>query len=103
MSYQIHINDVGTEFRITIMDNSAVVNISSATLLEIIFQKPDTTDLVVNADLYTDGTDGVLYYRVVSGDLDQSGIFKIQAYVEISGGSYYSSIGSFKVHCNLRQ
>lgn len=102
MPREIHTEDIGTEFRVTIKDNDVAVDISSATVLNIIFKKPDGTELVVNADLYTDGTDGIIYYRVVSGDLDQSGVFKIQAYVEISGGAYYSSISSFKVYCNLR-
>lgn len=102
MSQQIHVNDVGTEFRIAITDDdSAIVDLSSATVLQIIFKKPDSTDLVVEANLYTDGTDGIIYYNAVEGDLDQSGLYKIQGYVEIGAGSFYSSIGSFKVHCNL--
>lgn len=101
MSQQIHVNDTGTEFRITITDEDNVVDLSSATVLHIIFRKPDSTSITVDANLYTDGTDGTIYYNVVDGDLDQSGIYKIQAYVEISGGSYYSSIGTFKAACNL--
>lgn len=101
MPQEIHVNDQGTEFRVTIKDNSVAVDISNATVLNIIFRKPDGTSLSVNADLYTDGTDGIIYYRTIFNDLDQSGLYKIQAYVEISGGAYYSSIGSFSVKCNL--
>lgn len=101
MSSEIHVLDIGTEFRIPITDDGEVVDISTATGLTIIFKKPDGTLLSVTADLYTDGTDGIMYYRAVDGDLDQAGIWKIQAFVEISGGSYYSSIGSFKAVCNL--
>ena len=101
MSGEIHVGDIGTEFRITILDNGSAIDISGATSLVIIIKKPDGTSITTTGNLYTDGTDGIMYYRVVSGDLDQSGIYKIQAYVEISGGSYYSSIGSFSVKCNL--
>lgn len=101
MSSEIHVGDIGTEFRVTVKDNDVVVDVSSATVLNMIFRKPDGTLLTTNADLYTDGTDGIIYYRAVYGDLDQPGIYKLQAYVEISGGSYYSSIGSFKAVCNL--
>ena len=101
MSQEIHVNDIGTEFRITVKDNDVVVNISSATVTNIIFRKPDGSSLAASAEFYTDGSDGIIYYRAVEGDLDQQGVWKIQAYVEISNGSYYSSIGSFKVHCNI--
>lgn len=101
MSQQIHVNDIGTEFRIIITDEDNVVDLSSATVLHIIFRKPDSTSITVDANLYTDGTDGTIYYNVVDGDLDQSGIYKIQGYVEIGAGAFYSSTGSFKVNCNL--
>lgn len=101
MSQQIFVNNIGTEFIISITDNDVIVDISSATTLHIIFQKPDSTSLTVDASLYTDGTDGVIHYIDADGSLDQSGFYKIQTYIEIDGGSFYSSIGTFKVYCNL--
>lgn len=102
MSDEIHVNDQGTEFRITITDNDVVVDLSTASVISIIFRKPDDTLLEVNATLYTDGTDGIIKYNAVDGDIDQSGRWKIQAYVELSSSAkYYSSIGTFMVHCNL--
>lgn len=101
MASEIHVNDIGTQFIVTVKDDGAVVDISSATSLVIIFKKPDQTTSNKTATLYTDGTDGKMTYSTVSGDLNQAGNYKIQGKVTLSGGVYYTSIGSFKVHCNL--
>lgn len=101
MSNQVHVNDIGTEFRIQILDDETVVDLSGASVLNIIFRKPSGNSIIVDAELYTDGLDGTMYYNAVEGDLDEAGIYKIQGYVEIGAGKFYSSIGSFKVHCNI--
>lgn len=101
MSEEIHVGDVGTEFRITILEGAAVVDLSSASSIDIIIKRPDGTLITANGSLYTDGTDGIIYYNILVGDLDQGGIYKIQAVVTIGAATYSSSIGSFKVMCNL--
>jgi hypothetical protein len=101
MADEIHVNDIGTEFRILIKDDDVVVDLSTATSIQMIFKKPDDSTFNVIADLYTNGTDGLIKYNAIEGDLDQVGLYKIQAYVEIGSASYKSSIGSFKVYCNL--
>lgn len=101
MSDEVHVGDVGTEFRILVKDGDTVVDLSTATITQIIFRKPDLQQLVVNADFYTDGTDGIIKYNTIDGDLDQSGQWRLQAYVEVGASKYYSSIGSFRVHCNI--
>lgn len=101
MSDEIHVGDVGTEFRILIMDGDVVVDLSTAVTTQIVFRKPDLTQLIVDAVFYTDGTDGIIKYNTVDGDLDQSGQWRLQAYVEVGSAKYYSSIGSFRVHCNI--
>lgn len=101
MSDQIFVGDTGSEFRVTITDDDVAVDLSSATTLELIFRKPDGTILTVTASLYSDGTDGIIFYNTVEDDLDQSGIYKLEAYIEIDGNTFYSSIGSFKVLCPL--
>lgn len=101
MSSEIHVNDIGTEFRITIKDGDSIVNLSTATLAQITFEKPDGSLLTVNTEFYTDGSDGIIKYNAVSGDLDQAGLYKIQAHVEIGSSSYKSSYSSFKVYCNI--
>ena len=41
MASEIHVNDIGTRFLVTVKDGSDVVDISSATSLAINFRKPD--------------------------------------------------------------
>jgi len=101
MSSEVHVNDIGTQFIVTVKDDGVVQDISTATNLILIFKKPDQTTSNKTATLYTDGTDGKMTYTSVSGDLNQAGNYKIQGKVTLGGATYYTSIGSFKVHCNL--
>jgi len=101
MSNEIHINDIGSKLLITVLDDDQIVDLSSAILLNIYIRKPDGTLLERIATLETDGKDGKMYYLTQSGDLSESGNYKIQGRVIVSGGTYYTSTGSFKVHCNL--
>mgnify|MGYP003154847185 CR=1 FL=1 len=39
MASQIHVNDVGTRFKVTVKDDGTVVDISTATLLQLNFRK----------------------------------------------------------------
>ena len=36
-----------------------------------------------------------------SGDLDEAGVYKLQAKVVIPSGTYYTDIYTFKVHSNI--
>lgn len=96
-------NDVGTLIKVTILDeNGAVVDISSATTKTITFKKPSSgTTVVKAASFFTDGTDGILKYATIDGDLDEVGTWRLQAYVALSTGSWKSSINTFTVSCNL--
>ena len=98
---EIHQNDIGTKFVVTVKDGSSVVNISSASTKQIIIKKPGGATLTKSAVFSTDGTDGIIYYSAVSGDLDETGTYKIQGKVIITDGTFYTDIQSFKVHRNL--
>lgn len=101
-SGEIRIDDVGTQFLITLKDGSDIVNLAGATVKQIIFHKPDSSLLTKNASLYTDGTDGKLYYTSIDGDLDQEGLWKIQVVVNFtSSAKFHSDIGTFQVYSNL--
>jgi hypothetical protein len=97
---EIHLNDIGTVFTITLMDGTSIVNISAATTKIITFGKPDGTSVSQTGTFTTDGTDGKIYYTVVSGDLNQCGWWKIQGYV-VASGTWRSDIGNFEVHKNI--
>ena len=101
MASQVHQNDVGTKLLVTVTDNDSAVDISSATSLSIFLKQPDGDVLEKTATINTDGLDGKMYYLTVLGDLDKAGTYKIQGKVVISSGAFFTSISTFKVHCNL--
>jgi type IV secretory pathway VirB6-like protein len=98
---EIHQNDIGTIFKATIKDDTTVVDISSATTKQLIFTKPDGTKLEKDASFFTDGTDGILTYTTVSGDLSVVGTWKVQGYVILTSGTWKTDIKKMKVHRNL--
>lgn len=98
---EIHVDDIGTEFLVTIQANDTFVDISSATTKQFIFQKPDCSKLTKAVSFDSDGTDGKLSYNTTSGDIDSAGTWKLQALVVLTSGTYHSEITSFKVHPNL--
>ena len=91
MSNAIHVNNVGVEFRITLEQDDVVIDVSSATVTQIIFRKPSGEMLTYDVDFYTDGTDGILTYTSIDGDLDEGGNYRIQAYCELDTRSFYSA------------
>lgn len=102
MAAEIHVDDVGTIFRVTVTDeDGAALDISAATLKQIVFEKPDETTTTKTASLDTDGTDGIMRYTTVSGDLDQAGRWKIQGVVGLPSGQWHTNVDTFKVKENL--
>ena len=98
---EIHVNDVGTQFLVTVTDGSSAVDISSATTKELIIKKPSGTKLTKATSFNTYGTDGKMKYNIASDDLDEAGSYKLQGKVVISDGTFYTDIHTFKVHRNL--
>ena len=99
---EVHQNDIGTKFLVTIKDGSDAVNVASATSTkQIIFKKPSGTSMTKTASFNSDGTDGKIYYTVVADDLDEVGTYEIQGKVVITDGTFYTDIQTFKVHRNL--
>lgn len=103
MACEIHLNDIGTVFRLTIVDCDLVaIDISTATVKNVTFKRPDGTTFTKTGVFATDGTDGVIDYVTIDGDLDMSGEgWKIQAVVTLSTGTWSSEIGLFTVYDNL--
>lgn len=101
---EIHKNDVGVRFRALIKDeNNTVKDISTVTLKQIKLQKPSGDIITANATFVTDGTDGYVYYDTIDGDLNEVGLWRIQAYVEFSNGAkdLHSDIQDFRVYKNI--
>lgn len=101
MPSEIHVNDIGTRFLATIQDNGTVVDISSASQIQMIFRRPNDEVFYRVGSLLTSGIDGKVYYDTVSGDLSNVGMHKLQAKVYLPSGTYYTDIYSFQVNCNL--
>ena len=104
MASEIHQDDIGTRFLITVKDDGDLVNISGvggSTIHQITFRKPSDTVVNRNATLQDFGISGVMFYDTVAGDLDEAGLYKLQAKVVIPSGTYYTDIYSFKVHSNI--
>lgn len=99
---EIHKNDIGTVFEVTVKDGTDIVDLSSATELELLFLKPNGTKLTKTASLVSDGTDGKMQYTTVSGDLNASGTWKLQGHVVFgSTGEWHSDTIVFEVYDNL--
>ena len=99
----VRVGDEGTVFEMTIYEagTTSPVNISSATVKQIIFTKPNDDVVPKTAVFTTDGTDGKIQYTVQANDLDMAGYWDIQGYIESSSGKWHTTISSFKVEDNL--
>lgn len=101
MSSEIHVNDVGTRFLATITDDGNIVNLTNNPNVSVIIKKPSDQIIYRSGLVYTNGSDGKVYYDTVAGDLDEAGLYKLQCRVSLPSGTYYTDIHSFKVSCNL--
>ena len=103
MASEIHQDDIGTRFLVTVQDDSVAVDLTAATLKQLNFRKPDDTVLNRSALGLGGGSEssGIMYYDTVAGDLDAVGVYKMQGKVSIPSGTYYTDIYTFKVHSNL--
>jgi len=100
-STDVRVGDIGVTFKVTIEDCGTVVDVSAASTKQILLYKPDGTVLTKTASFYTDGTDGIIKYSTISGDLNIAGFWRIEAYVVIGGSEYYSEIQRFRVYNHL--
>jgi len=98
---EIHVGDIGTVFTLTIKDMNAIIDISSATTLDLFLRKPSGKTLSRVCALATNGKDGKLKYTTIAGDMDEDGNWEIQAKVVLPSGTWYSDRGIFHVHANL--
>ncbi len=98
---EIHVGDIGTIFEVTVKDGASAVDISSATTKDLIFTSPGGTATTRAGSFKTDGTDGILQYTTLTGNIDEVGTWQIQASVVVTLGTFKSDIALFEVHKNL--
>jgi len=103
MAQEIHVDDIGTRFVITVKDDEGNVDLTESSIRQLTFRKPSDEYLYRTAEVFGDGSEssGVMYYDVVSGDFDEPGLYKLQGKVSTPSGVYYTDTYSFKVHCNI--
>ena len=95
--------DIGTILRWTASEDGAAVDVSSATVKQVKFVKPDGVQVIRNLVNSTkssdrkDGTDGRVEYVTVSGDLDQKGTYNWQLFFNLSTWNGNSQRGTFVV------
>jgi hypothetical protein len=98
----IHQGDVGTSFRATVTDETgAVLDVSTATLIQFRFLLPDLTTLHVSGGPVSTGSDGRVEYVTTDGDLGQAGRWQVQVYIEYHGGKVFTDVVKFKVLPNI--
>jgi len=97
LTEDVHLNDVGTVFRLTVLDDGAAVDLSEATTKQILFKKPSGLLLTKSAEYYTDGLDGIIDYTSASGDLSELGEWQMQAYIVTNTSSWHGTVEEFRV------
>lgn len=99
MSDCIYVGDEGTIFRVQILDcaTGSMLPVDGATVKEIVFEDPLGGVVRKTAVFTTDGTDGYIEYVIIAGDIDMSGTWILQGYVEGVGFKNSSSKGTFEV------
>ena len=75
---EIHVDDLGTKFIVTVKDGDSVINVSGATTKNIIFKKPSGTKVTAAASFETDGSDGVISYIVTGTEDDDLGVLDVR-------------------------
>lgn len=99
---EIHKGDIGTQFKVTVKNQAGtVVDLSGMTTKQILFKKPSGTILTKTASFLTDGSDGILVYVTVEGDISEAGEWFLQAYYTDGTSARYTDITLFTVHRNL--
>jgi hypothetical protein len=103
MASPVHVDDFGTVLRTTIKDqDNVIVDVSSATTIQIILRTPKGEFVTKTASNTTDGTDGQIQYTTLDGDIDEVGTWGFQARVVLSATQdFKSSIHQFEVVSNL--
>lgn len=98
---KVFVDDIGTAFRTTVKEDGIAIDISTATIMQIIFQPPSGVSITQTAVFFTDGTDGVMQYVTVADDLNIGGDWKLQGYIVLPTWQGHGDQVEFKVYDNL--
>jgi hypothetical protein len=99
----VRVGDIGTVFEASFVDeDGAVVNIGTAVTKTLTFRRPNGSTFTRAGSFTTDGSDGLLEYAAVAGDLTLEGDWQVQGAVVLgSGATYHAEPHEFVVGPNL--
>ena len=98
---EAHVDDVGTEVRLNVTDGGVPVDLTGATELTIRLRKPSGAIVDKPAFLVGPATDGVINCYTAAGDLDEAGIYFVQARIVLAAWSGHSEKRQLRVHENV--
>lgn len=103
MSQFIQYGDQGVNLIVTITDSdgSTSFDISTASVMEIWLGPPTGSAKKKTATFVTDGTDGQIQYATASDDIDEVGLWDVQAYWVVTGSERHSNIATLDVRQNV--
>lgn len=104
MSHPRILGDVGTVYRATVKDqDNVVVDVSGASTKEIIFRSPTGVLKPFDAAFTTDGIDGQIEYKTLTGNINEEGTWEWQPHVIITAGNeWYGDPKEFVVKDKLK-
>lgn len=97
----IHVGDVGTVLQITLTRDGATFDLSTATVKTFTLISPTHVKQLKTAAFTNSGSDGKVQYTTIAGDLNEPGVWTMQAHVELSIGIWSSDVVPFTVAQNL--
>jgi len=80
-----------------VKQDGTALDVSAATVLYIYLTKPSGTTVQKTAAKDTTGSDGKIRYNTVAGDLDESGVWRMQGYAETPAGKWSGDETTFEV------
>jgi len=102
MSEQIHLGDIGTEFRVLVKDEGVAMDLSGVSAMYMKFRTPKHVKKTETPTFVNSGVDGLIRYISVAGFLSEPGQWDLQVVVELPGGSrWHTDIVNFHVHPNI--
>ena len=101
MSEEIHVDDIGTIFRLALTDSGSIVDISTTSSLQVCFTTPNTVFTKIGT-LTNVGTDGLFQYTSVEGDLFEIGSWEWQGVIVFPNGHvFHTNVREFEVFPNI--
>lgn len=103
---EIHVNDIGTVFTMTIKDSNTAMDVSLAdttTSRVLYFKDPDGNVNTQTASFSGTGSDGVLVFTTTTALFNTAGAWNLQAKLIFgtTGSTFFTDVYEFKVYENL--